>query len=316
VRGRFSFTGHESVSFPVSPQSDSKYLSYRTHQTDSVHRKLSLPPVAIKFEDVACKTAKALLGLDQKKEAAELLGAPDDGDGGCVCVPSPACKHFPMQYEPGAGHCPWTRLLRCQILAASSAASQSPGKGCKENSGFQPSLLTGFTHCVVLSRVAALGWPSSSGACTAMLGWARRCWAHGEGSVWQQGEALAAEGWKGLGGGSDSHILQKEPEGWERGKGSRGMWTATLFSDAALGRAQPYLQNREEEEDGVSHRKPGGWILSHLNHQDSLQISSKLVRRLRQCCKPGGSGTCCGLQGTECLLVRLVIPKARWNVLG
>lgn len=26
------------------------------------------------------------------------------------------------------------------------------------------------------------------------------------------------------------------------------------------------VQNREEEEDGVSHRKPGGWILPQLNH--------------------------------------------------
>ncbi|KAK2528878.1 hypothetical protein Q9233_007161 [Columba guinea] len=53
-----------------------RYLSWRTHQTKPVHRKVLFPPVAVKLEDVF-KTPKALLGLDQKKEPAELLGAPD-----------------------------------------------------------------------------------------------------------------------------------------------------------------------------------------------------------------------------------------------
>lgn len=57
-----------------------------------MHRKVLFPPVAVKLEDVF-KTPKALLGLDQKKEPAELLGAPDDEVRG-VHVPSPACKHF------------------------------------------------------------------------------------------------------------------------------------------------------------------------------------------------------------------------------
>lgn len=60
--------------------------------------------------------------------------------------------------------------------------------------------------------------------------------------------------------------------------------------------AQPYLQNREKEEDGVSHGKPGGWILPQVNHQDSLQINKLAVGFVSSvCCKPGGSGTCGGL---------------------
>lgn len=57
------------------------------------------------------------------------------------------------------------------------------------------------------------------------------------------------------------------------GQGKRGSVDSHPVSDAARGRAQPYLPNREEEEDGVSHRKPRGRILRQLNHQDSLQIS-------------------------------------------
>lgn len=104
----------------------------------------------------------------------------------------------------------------------------------------------------------------------------------------------------------------------ECGEASRGVWTP--FSDVALGRAQPYLQKGEEEENGVSHRKPGGRILHQLNHQDSLQISSKLASQLHQCCVLQAQGLWhlpwvgegrWGGGGTEWLVVQLVIPKAR-----
>lgn len=62
---RFSFTGRQSLNFPVSLQSIGNYLPQRTRQTKSVHHKLSCPPVAVGFGKVVCKTSKALLGLDQ-----------------------------------------------------------------------------------------------------------------------------------------------------------------------------------------------------------------------------------------------------------
>lgn len=86
-----------------------------------MHQKLSLHPVAVKFEDVVCKTPKALLGLDQKEEPAEPLGEPGDGVWGGKDVPSPAREHFQTQREPGAGR--WRRVPAvsgdpCSILCS------------------------------------------------------------------------------------------------------------------------------------------------------------------------------------------------------
>lgn len=92
---------------------------------------------------------------------------------------------------------------------------------------------------------------------------------------------------------------------FQKGMGSvkRGVHAATPLSGAALGRDQPYLQNREEKEDLVSHRKPGGWILCQLNHR----VSSELARQLRQCPSPRALALAVGCEGTECLPVPLLI---------
>lgn len=97
MHDRFSFTGHQSLNYPISPQSGGVYLSWRTPQTKPAHCELSRPPVAVEFGDVVCKTLKALLGRDQKKEPAELPGV-----GWGACMPSPACKPFQMAMEEGS----------------------------------------------------------------------------------------------------------------------------------------------------------------------------------------------------------------------
>ena len=317
MHDRFSFTGHQSLKSPVSPQSSGKYLSWRTNQTKSVHRKHSLAPVAVKLEDVVCKTSKALLGLEQKKEPAQLLGVPDSGVEGGVCVPSPACKHFQMQHEPRASWCPWRRAPAgsgdlCSIPVTWEGMQRKLRLSALTSDSLPSLLCPEQTGCPGLAQQL---WSLHSHAAVGMMllaPWGGVCVAVGERHLQQRAR-------KGLCGDQDSHILQKEPEWGESGKRSRGLRMATPFSDAALGRAQPYLQNREEEEDGVSHRKPGGQILRQLNHQDSLQISSKLARRLGQCHVMQAQGLWHFLWvagGPSAWLSSLLFLKQDWYVLG
>lgn len=96
----FSLEGHQSLSFPVSPKSSSECLSWRAPQTDSACHRLSLLPSAVKFEAAVCKTPKALPGLDQKKEPAELLGVPLLHGGGCACVCLSVCPLAALELAP------------------------------------------------------------------------------------------------------------------------------------------------------------------------------------------------------------------------
>lgn len=78
----FALKGHHSLSFPVSPKSSSELL----RRPNFARHELSLLPSAVKFEAAVCKTPKALPGLDQRKEPAELLGVLLPYGWVCVCL--------------------------------------------------------------------------------------------------------------------------------------------------------------------------------------------------------------------------------------
>lgn len=127
-------------------------LSWRTPQSKPAHRELSHPPVAVKFGDVVCKTLKALLGWDQKKEPAELSGVPDDGVGGMHAL---SClQAFPNGRGGG--------LLQHE---ETPAASQSPGNGHTEDIGIQPSPLSRSPRCCARSKVAGPTAPERAQPC-------------------------------------------------------------------------------------------------------------------------------------------------------
>lgn len=138
-----------------------------------------------------------------------------------------------------AGACGGGFLQHQEIPAASFAASQSPGKGCKENSGFQPLPVTRLPRCFALSRVAAPG-------CPAALNLAQPCQDGHDAAGPVEGVCMAV-GERPLQQWARRDFVVTKIDtsckrswgGREWGKGSGAVQVATPFSDAALGRAKP-----------------------------------------------------------------------------